>query len=171
MAKSKYESHVLPRLKEIEAWARDGVSDEDIAHNLHLAYSTFRRYKEANKALSAALAHGKDYVDNVIVVNAFLRRIIGYDTVETRREYVYVPDPNGGTETIRVLAKEQEQVRHIPGDPRAAEFWLANRQKLKWRRTDKEQGPADNGMETGVVELPQVMEKPEPPAEVVNNGK
>lgn len=166
MAKSKYETHVLPRLDEIEAWARDGVSEEDIAHNLGIGVSTLSKYKTIHKEVVDALARGKDYVDNVIVVNAFLRRITGYDTVETRREYVFVPDPDGGPEPVKVLAKQQEQVRHIPGDPRAAEFWLANRQKLKWRRTDKDVAANDgDAAETGVVELPAVMDKPEPPEE------
>ncbi len=171
MSKGKYESNVLPRLDEIEAWARDGVSDEDIARNLAVAYSTFRRYKETHQALSAALARGKDYVDNVIVTNAYLRRITGYDTTETRREYVYVQDPGGG-EPVRMLSKETEQVRHIPGDPRAAEFWLVNRQKLKWRRTDKDLTTNDGeGADTGVVELPAVMERPAPPGEETDHGQ
>lgn len=168
MSKGKYESNVLPRLDEIEAWARDGVSDEDIARNLAVAYSTFRRYKETHQALSAALARGKDYVDNVIVTNAYLRRITGYDTTETRREYVYVQDPGGG-EPVRMLSKETEQVRHIPGDPRAAEFWLVNRQKLKWRRPGDTAGQDADSVETGVVELPAVQDLT-PPTGIPTEG-
>ncbi len=151
--KSKYESHVLPKLDLIEAWARNGVSDEDISKNLGIAYSTFRRYKEANEALSAALARRKDYVDLVIVENAFLRRITGYDTIETRREYAVVDDPGGG-EPVRALVKETEQVRHIPGDPRAAEFWLTNRQRARWKRAPETEG--DGGSEGGVIMIPEV---------------
>lgn len=41
---TKYETHVRNRLSEIEAWAKAGVSDKQIAKNLGIAYSTFRQY-------------------------------------------------------------------------------------------------------------------------------
>lgn len=44
MAKSKYDTHVEPRLIEVEGWARDGLTDKQIAKNLGIAYSTFREY-------------------------------------------------------------------------------------------------------------------------------
>lgn len=151
--KSKYESHIEPRLEEIKAWARDGVCDKDIAHNLSVAYSTFRKYRGMHSALAAALAQGKDYVDKVIVTNAYLKRILGYDAVEVRRDYAYEADPETG-DRVRVLKKETEQTRHIPGDPRAAEFWLVNRQSAAW---SYKPGGKDGGEEGGgVVLLPEV---------------
>lgn len=153
--KSKYETHVLPRLEEIRAWARDGVIDKDIAGNLGIAYSTFRRYRDENEALSAALAQSKDYVDNVVVTNAYLNRIKGYDAVEIKREYKWNIDKETG-EPKRELIKETEQTRHIPGDPRAAEFWLSNRQPHKWKRIVDafKQEEKDNG--GGVIFLSSV---------------
>ena len=165
MPKSKYESHVLPRLDEVEAWARDGISEKDIASNLHVADSTFRGYKSAYPALSAALAHGKDYVDNVVVTNAYLKRMIGYDATEVRREYKYETDPATG-ELHRTLVRETEQTRHIPGDPRAAEFWLTNRQRDRWKYKP-EPGEGGDG-ETGVVLLEPAAAEPGPPAELVD---
>ena len=151
--KSKYESHIEPRLAEIKAWARDGVCDKDIAHNLSVAYSTFRKYRGMYPALAAALAQGKDYVDKVIVTNAYLKRILGYDAVEVRRDYAYEVDQETGGR-VRVLKKETEQTRHIPGDPRAAEFWLVNRQSDAW---SYKPGGKDGGAEGGgVVLLPEV---------------
>lgn len=146
--KSKWETHVQPNLEEIEAWARDGVCDKDIAQNLGVAYSTFRDYRDKHPALAAALARSKDYVDKVIVVNAYLRRITGYDAVETRREYTVM----GGE---RILSKEIEQTRHIPGDPRAAEFWLTRRQGKDWpMKVSGEEQPENDG---GIIEIPAVM--------------
>ena len=145
--KSKWESHVQPRLEEIEAWARDGVCDKDIAQNLGVAYSTFRDYRDKHPALAAALARSKDYVDKVIVVNAYLRRITGYDAVEVRREYTVM----GGK---RILSKEIEQTRHIPGDPRAAEFWLTRRQGKDWPM--KVSGEEQQENDGGIIEIPAV---------------
>jgi hypothetical protein len=106
------------------------VSEKDIAQNLGVAYSTFREYRDKYSALGAALARTKEYVDKVVVVGAYLRRITGYDTTEVRREYAWTLDDEGNPK--RVLAKEIEQTRHIPGDPRAAEFWLTRRQGKDW---------------------------------------
>ena len=44
MAKSKYETHVLPNLDKIIKWAKAGATAKEIAANLHIAYSTFRKY-------------------------------------------------------------------------------------------------------------------------------
>lgn len=63
MAKSKYETHVLPNLDKIIKWAKDGATAKEIAANLHIAYSTFRKYLDEGQegderyaALSAAFA-------------------------------------------------------------------------------------------------------------------
>ena len=52
----RYQERVKPRLEEIKAWARDGLSEESIAKQLSIAYSTFRQYKQQYSALSAALS-------------------------------------------------------------------------------------------------------------------
>jgi hypothetical protein len=63
MAKSKYDTHVKDNLILVEGWARDGLTDEQIAYNLGIAYSTFREYKNKYSALSSALKKGKEVVD------------------------------------------------------------------------------------------------------------
>ena len=40
MAKSKYETHVKNKLILIEGWARDGLTEAQIAKNLGIAMST-----------------------------------------------------------------------------------------------------------------------------------
>lgn len=130
MAKSKYYTKVEPHLDLIEAWIRDGANEKMVALKLGVAYSTFREYKKIFPALSARLTRTKEVVDNVEVVNAYLRRAIGYTTVERKKTYKYIPDTSGNM--IRVLVEEIEQEKHIPGDPRAMENWLRLRQKDTW---------------------------------------
>ena len=151
--RGRWEDDVLPRLDEVEAWARNGVCEKDIAHNLGIAYSTFKKYKGKYEALSAVLARTRDYVDNVIVVSAYLKRITGYDAVEVRREYAVTLDEEGNKK--RKLVKETEQTKHIPGDPRAAEFWLSRRQGKDWPA--KVAGAAEAGESGGVIEIPAVV--------------
>lgn len=155
MAQNKYLTHVLPKMDEIAAWARDGVREEDMAKNCGVAFSTWREYKNREPALSAVLKANKDYVDKVVVVNAYLKRVTGYDVTEYKREYKYVKDPDTG-ERVKVLDKVTEQTKHIPGDPRAAEFWLSRRQGKDWParvEAERDQGGTDG---TGVVLLPEV---------------
>lgn len=64
MAKGKYEKWLEPdSLILLEGWARDGLTDEQIAHNMGVAYSTLKDWKNKYSAISAALKKGKDVVD------------------------------------------------------------------------------------------------------------
>lgn len=121
MAKSKYFTHVEPKLILIEGWARDGLTDEQIAKNLGIAYSTFREYKNKYSALSAALKKGKEVIDYQ-VENALLKRALGYEYEEVTYEH--------GEETKRVL-------KHVVPDTTAQIFWLKNR-KPQQRRDKKD---------------------------------
>lgn len=88
MAKGKYEEWLEPEgLLKIEGWARDGLTDEQIAHNMGVAYSTLRIWKDKYMALSAALKKGKEIVDRE-VENALLKRALGYSYTEITRERI-----------------------------------------------------------------------------------
>lgn len=159
--KSKYETNILPRLEEIEAWARDGVSEEEMARRLNVAYSTFRKYKETFSALSAPLARTRDYVDLVEMVGAYKKRAMGYSYTETKKVYEIEKDPAGNE--IRVLKGIQETEKHVPGDPRAMENWLRIRQPELWGQIQAADGAAPvylmEGKET-IVEAEIVEEVP-----------
>lgn len=128
--KSKYETNIKPRLEEIEAWARDGVPEDEMARRLNVAYSTFRRYKQEFSALSAPLARTREYVDLVEMVGAYKKRAMGYSYKETKKIYKVTTDDDG--REIRVLDAIQETEKHVPGDPRAMENWLRIRQPDLW---------------------------------------
>ena len=55
MAQSKYDTHVKDKLILVEGWARDGLTEEQIARNLGISYSTFKDYKNKHSALLTAL--------------------------------------------------------------------------------------------------------------------
>ncbi len=129
MAKSKYFTHVEPKLTLIEGWARDGLTDEQIAKNLGIAYSTFREYKNKYSALSASLKKGKEVVDYE-VENALLKRALGYEYDEVTYE--------NGKETKRVT-------KQVAPDTTAQIFWLKNRKPDKWR--DKQVVESNNTIE------------------------
>lgn len=64
----------------ITGWARDGLTDEQIAGNMGLACSTLREWKHRFPALSAALKNGKEVADYA-VENALFNRAMRGDTV------------------------------------------------------------------------------------------
>lgn len=115
--KTKYHTHVEPKLVLIEAWARDGTIDEDIAKKLGVAYSTFKLYKDQHSALSDALKKGKEIAD-IEVENALFKRALGYKYDEVTYEE--------GLETKRVTKEVQPDVT-------AQIFWLKNRKPVEWR--------------------------------------
>lgn len=63
MAKSKYDTHVKPKLDLIEGWARDGLTDEQIYNNLGVSKDTFYKYKKQYSDFSDALKNGKEVID------------------------------------------------------------------------------------------------------------
>ena len=73
MAKSKWET-VKDKLILVEGWARDGLTDEQIANNLAISIDTFYKYKKKYPEFSESLKRGKEIVDyeveNALLQNA-----------------------------------------------------------------------------------------------------
>lgn len=124
IAKSKYETDVLPRLVEIEAWKRDGLTDEQIFKNLGISRDTFYKYKEKYADFSDALKKGKEVAD-IEVENALFKRAIGYKYKEVIKE---VKEIDGKKSTY-----VKEVIKEMPGDVGAQIFWLKNRKSSKWK--------------------------------------
>ena len=161
MAKSKYETHVLPKLALVEAWARDGLVEAQIAHNLGLAVSTMNVYKGKYKEFSEALARGKEVVD-IEVENDLLKKCHGYTTKVAKTFKVktvdYDPDTGRRIREREELVTGYDEV-HVPADTTAIMFWLANRMRGKWQYKPQEDQDPDKD-NSGVVMLPAVAELP-----------
>ena len=63
MAKSKYESHVLPNLELVKMWARNGLTDAEIAKKLDISTDRFYYYKKHFSDFSDALKENKEVAD------------------------------------------------------------------------------------------------------------
>lgn len=130
MAKSKWED-VKNKLFLVENWARDGLTDKQIAYNLGISEDTFYEYKKKHSEFSEALKKGKEVVDYE-VENALLKRALGYEYEEKTYETSY--DERTGKSIERLTKRTTKQVAP---DTTAQIFWLKNRKPRKWR--DKQQ--------------------------------
>lgn len=124
---SKYQTHVEPKLLLVAAWARNGLTDEDICKNLDVSVAAFSNYKLEYVELKESLKTNKDEAD-VIVENSLYKRALGYMYDEVTREQKL--DPLTG-ETALVITKVV--TKEVVADTTAQIFWLKNRKKDEWR--------------------------------------
>lgn len=131
MAKGKYEKWLEPEsLILLEGWARDGLTDEQIANNMGVRRETLYDWKKKHPNISNALKKGKEVVD-IQVENALLKRALGYEYTE---EKVEISEKDG--------KKVVQTVKHVAPDTTAQIFWLKNRRPEKWRSEPRESGSA-----------------------------
>lgn len=80
MAKGKYHRWLeSDGLLLLEGWARDGLTDEQIAHNMGIAAGTLYEWKKQFSDISESLKKGKEVVDYQ-VENALLRSALDGNT-------------------------------------------------------------------------------------------
>lgn len=79
MAKSKADRWLTPEgLTLLEGWARDGLIDEQIAHNMGVSVATLNNYKIKYLEILESLKKGKMVVD-FEVENALLQKALSGD--------------------------------------------------------------------------------------------
>lgn len=141
MANGKYKRWLEPDgLVLLEAWARDGLTDEQIAHNAGIATSTLYEWKNQFPEIADALKRGKEVVD-ILVENALLKRALGYRYDEVTKEAV--EDEETGETRLRVTKVVTKEI--VP-DVTAQIYWLKNRRPDKWRDKPRD-SEADNGLD------------------------
>lgn len=132
MAKGKFHDWLMPDgLTLLEGWARDGLTDEQIAENMGIKRQTLYDWKKRFPDISYALKKGKEIVD-IQVENALLKRALGYQYDEVTREAVEVQDPDSGVK-VWAMQESKRVTKEVQPDTTAAIFWLKNRRPDKWR--------------------------------------
>lgn len=74
-------------LLQLEAWARNGLTDEQIAANIGIGKTTLYRWKNEFREIRESLKKGKEVVD-IQVENALLKRALGYTYTEVTKERI-----------------------------------------------------------------------------------
>ena len=86
MAKGKYEYWLTAEgLLQLGAWARNGLTDEDIAKKMNISASTLYEWKKKYPEISESLKINKEIVDTQ-VENALFKRALGYSYTESTKE-------------------------------------------------------------------------------------
>jgi hypothetical protein len=123
-----YECDVRPYLDAIAGWARNNVTTKDIARNLGIGYSTFRRYIRDHKDLEACLRINREEADRLVEA-ALYRRAVGYEYTEETVELV--------DDTFKVT---KIVTKVIPPNTHASKQWLALRRPDKWSLKSPQDG-------------------------------
>lgn len=122
MARGKFEYwRTEDGLLQIAAWARDGLIDEQIAHNMGIRRSTLSEWKKRFPDIADALKKNKNIVD-IEVENALYKRAVGYEYTEKTIEI-----DDDGKKRVKVTKK-----RMAP-ETLAIIFFLKNRKPEDWR--------------------------------------
>ena len=152
MAKGKYEQWLTSEgLLKIEGWARDGLTDEQIAKNMGINRDTLYSWKKKYTDISDTLKKGKEIVDRK-VENSLLERAYG-GVHEVKKnikvKHTYYDDHGRKCEKEDVVTVIDEV--YTPGDTTAQIFWLKNRKPEVWK--DKQIVEA----EVGVMKLEDLL--------------
>lgn len=118
-------------LTKIQGWARDGLVDEQIANNIGIHPSTLYDWLNKYPEIDEALKKGKEVIDRE-VENALLKRALGYDYTETKKESVLQYNEKGEIVGREMVVTEIKHKKQAP-DTTAQIFWLKNRKPKEWR--------------------------------------
>lgn len=146
MAKSKATEWLeQEKLTLLEAWARDGLTNEQIAKNMGINPSTLYDYMNKFVEISNALKKGKEVVD-IEVENALLKRALGYKYDEVTYE--------NGIEVKRVT-------KEVQPDTTAQIFWLKNRKPKDWKDKQNSENTSDD-TNNRIIKISDLLNNPQP---------
>lgn len=123
--KGKYHEWITDdSLTKLEAWARDGLTDEQVAKNIGINRTTLYDWKKRFPDIDNALKRGKEVVD-IEVENKLLQKAMGFEYEETE---TWVEEVDG------VQKKRIKKIKKMAlPDTTAQIFWLKNRKPAEWR--------------------------------------
>ncbi|CAM3605565.1 helix-turn-helix domain-containing protein [Erysipelothrix urinaevulpis] len=142
-------------LLRIQGWARDGLTNEDIAKNIGINPKTLYDWIKKWPEIEEALRLGKEPADRK-VENALYENALGFEwqeevPIKLKREF-YVGNKKHTEEYVETVTVNKKR----PPDTTAAIFWLKNRKPSDWR--DKQDVEVSGGMD-GTIKINIVPDK------------
>ena len=136
-------------LIKIEGWARDGLTDEQISHNIGIHPSTLYEWQKKYPDISESLKRGKEVIDRQ-VENALLKRALGYEYEEVKQ---IIEKDEKGKDRKRI----EKTVKKVIPDVTAQIFWLKNRKPNEWK--DRRDVSVDGTIDTKVSKLDSILKQ------------
>ena len=129
----------------IEGWARSGLTDEQIAHNIGIRRETLYDWINKFPNISHALKKGKEVAD-FEVENALYKSAIGYEYEEVK---THIEDSGGGQKK-----RIEKTKKHVAPNVTAQIFWLKNRKSTEWRdkQNIEHSGNIDVGKKSDIIQ-------------------
>lgn len=109
----------------IGGWCRQGLTNEDIAHNIGIHVSTLYDWKNKYTEISDALKSGKEVAD-FRVENALYKNAIGFEYEETK--VIREKDDNG-----KDRQRVEKTTKKSTPNTTAQIYWMKNRMYDHWR--------------------------------------
>lgn len=144
MARYKYQEWITKNgLTKLSAWARDGLTDDQMANNIGINVSTLYEWKKRHPEISEALKINKELAD-IEVENSLYKNATGYtypeeQTIKLKEVYW---DKKG-----RRCEKERVEIVTVlktkPSETLACIYWLNNRKPSIWRQKREEEEDKD----------------------------
>ena len=108
----------------IKGWARSGLSDEQIAHNMGIHPATLYKWMNEYNEINEAIKKGKEVAD-FEVENALYKSALGYEVEEVKT--IFEDTDNGQRKRVEKIKKQ------VSPNVTAQIFWLKNRKSEDWR--------------------------------------
>ena len=131
--------------------AEEGYSDSEIAADIGVSPSTFKKWKSKRRDIEDALRLGR-YGADYAVIDALYKKACGYSVTVNKtyklKRVDYDPDTGKKVREYEELCVGADE-NYIPADVRATSFWLKNRQPSRWSdKPDTVSGEAASQVET-----------------------
>lgn len=148
MAKSKADEWLKEdKLTLLTGWARQGLTDEQIANNMGISVASLYNYKNAHLEILEALKKGKEVVD-FEVENALLKRALGYSYEE---------------KTFEDGVLKKVVVKEVQPDTTAQIFWLKNRMSAHWRDKVEVNNSNNEEINNQLINIANLLNNPRKP--------
>lgn len=146
--KGKYDEWLTEEgLTKLKGWARNGLIDEQIAHNVGVSSRTLRNWKKKFPSIDSALKRGKEVID-LEVENQLFKRAMGFEYEETK---TYIEEVDG-----KQKKRIEKHKKYALPDTTAQIFWLKNRKPQEWR--DRREMDITTNKDEKVQEMEEYLE-------------
>jgi len=144
----------------IEGWFRDGLTIEQIAHNIGIKRITFHGWMNKYPEIAEIALKTREVVDRE-VENSLFKKAMGFEVEET--ETIIRVDNKG-----REVKEVKKYKKYIPPSDTALIYWLKNRKPTEWR----DRREVELQALVGFVQIVDNIPKPDVvEAEVVNESR